>query len=146
MGILRPIVQPFVGAVLNTGHDITLGCIIGSKLVGDHDARGKPLPFQKLSHQTFCSLGIATALNQDIQNKAVLIDGAPKPMLRASNDDHHLVEVPFVAEPAGRTATDSVGKASPNFSTHMRIVWCETMMFRAASMSSTMRRLSGNRK
>jgi len=104
------------------------------------------LPFQKLSLQTFCSLGIAVGLNQDIQNKATLIGGAPKPMLLASNCDDDLVEVPFVAESASRAATDGVGKASTEFLAHMRIDWCKTMMLRAASMSSTMGRLTGSRK
>jgi hypothetical protein len=59
------------------------------------------LPFQKLSHQTLCSLGISAALHQNVENKTVLIDGAPEPVFLTGDRDDNLIEVPFVAETAG---------------------------------------------
>ena len=101
MGILRPIVQPFVRTVLDAGHDLPLRRIIGSKLIGDHDARGRTLPFQKLAHQTLCNLGITAALDQNVEDETILIHGAPEPVFLSPNGDDDLVEVPFVTEPTG---------------------------------------------
>ena len=101
MGILRPIVQPFVRTVLDAGHDLPLRRIIGSKLIGDHDARGRTLPFQKLAHQPLGSPCIAAALDQYVEHEAMVIDGAPQPVFLPRNGYDDLVEVPFVTEPAG---------------------------------------------
>ena len=87
MGILRPVVQAFVRAMLDARHDIALCRATGSQLVGDHDARRVPLSFHKLSHKAFGGLGIAAALHQYVENKAVLIDGAPKPVFLAGDRD-----------------------------------------------------------
>ncbi len=78
MRILRPIVQALVRTMLDAGHDLPLRRTIGSKLVGDHNARGRNVPFQKLAHQTLCSAGITAALNQNVEDEAVLIHGAPR--------------------------------------------------------------------
>ena len=97
MGILRPVVQAFVRAMLDAGHDIALCRALGSQLVGDHDAGRVRMSLHKLSHKAFGGLGIAAALYQYVENKTVLIDGAPKPMSLAGDRDDNLIEVPFVA-------------------------------------------------
>lgn len=79
MGIFRPIVQPFVGAVLDTRHNHALCSVIGPKLVGDHHPRRQALALQQLAHQTLRRFGIASALHDNLQNKAILIYGAPEP-------------------------------------------------------------------
>ncbi|NKJ09445.1 hypothetical protein FHT29_006466 [Rhizobium sp. SG741] len=112
MGILRPVVQAFVRAMLDAGHDIALCRPIGSQLVGDHDARRVPLSFHKLWHKTFGGLGISAALHQHVKNKTVLIDGAPKPVFLAANGDDNLIEVPFIAEPACGSPPDIIGEMS----------------------------------
>ena len=66
-----------MGAVLDTGHDFLLCGAIGAKLVGDHHARRSSLAFQKLAHQALGRLGVAAALHQNLQDKTVLIHGAP---------------------------------------------------------------------
>ena len=146
MGILRPVVQAFVRAMLDAEHDVALCRAIESQLVGDHDAGRVPLTFHKLSHKTFGGLGIAAALHQDVENKTVLINGVPKPVFLAADRDDDLIEVPFVAKPAGGCLRISLAKCRPNFSTQTRTVWCETMIPRAASRSSTMRRVSGKQR
>jgi hypothetical protein len=37
------------------------------------------------------------ALDENIENEAVLVDGTPEPMLLPGEADDHLIEVPFVA-------------------------------------------------
>jgi hypothetical protein len=72
-------------------------------------------------------------------------------VLLSGDGDDDLVEVPFVA-PAGGSPADAVGEFAPEFQPHCRLSICfaaqpyVTEMPRAASISSTMRRLSGNWK
>jgi hypothetical protein len=67
-------------------------------------------------------------------------------MLLPSDANNNLIEVPFVAT-ARRSPTDAVGEFAAEFKAlHCRIVSCVTEMPRAASISSTMRRLNGNRR
>lgn len=115
MGILCPIVQAFVGAVFDTGHDLSLCCAIRPKLVGDHHSRCPALALQQLTHQSFGGVGIAAALDQNLQNEAVLIDGTPQPVLLATDRDNGLIEMPFVAKPTGRAAANVVRKMSAEF-------------------------------
>ena len=115
MRVLRPIVQPLVRAMLDAGHDLPLRRAIGAQLVGDHHTRRTALPFQDLAHQTFRSLGIAATLHQHVENKAVLIDGPPKPVLLAVNADEGFIEIPFVAKLSGRSSPDFIGKAPTEF-------------------------------
>ena len=115
MGILRPVVQAFVRAMLDVGHDIALCRAIGSQFVGDHDARRMPLAFEKLSHKAFGGLGIAAALHQNVENEAILINSPPQPVFLAANGDDDLIEVPFVAEPAGGSPPDIIGEMPAEF-------------------------------
>ena len=84
MGILGSIVQALVRAMLDAGHDIAFCGAIGSELVGDHHTWQMALTLKKLSHQAFCSLGIAATLHQGVENKTILIDGTPEPVFPAA--------------------------------------------------------------
>lgn len=53
--------------------------------VGDHHTGCLTLSFEKLSHKTFGCLGITAALHQHIENKAILINGPPQPVLFAAS-------------------------------------------------------------
>jgi len=59
----------------------------------------KPCFLRELTHQPECRPLVAPALNQHIENLALVIDGAPQVHPFASNPDHHLVEVPSIARP-----------------------------------------------
>ena len=37
MRILRPVIQAFMRAMVDTAHDFSSGCIVGFELVGDYD-------------------------------------------------------------------------------------------------------------
>ncbi|BCH67766.1 hypothetical protein RvVAT039_pl05990 (plasmid) [Agrobacterium vitis] len=73
------------------------------------------MSFQEFSHQTLCSLGIAAALDKDVKDETILIDGAPEPMFLAANGDDDFIEIPFVAKLSGRSPPDFIGKAPPEF-------------------------------
>ena len=88
--ILCPIVEAFMLAVLDAGHDLPLGGSVAAQFVGDQHTRRPQLPFQKLAEQAFGGLLVAPALDQNVENEALLVNRAPEPMLRASDRDDDL--------------------------------------------------------
>ena len=114
MGILRPVVEAFVLPVLDAGHDLTLGRSIAAQLVGDQHARRSPLLLPELAEQALGGLLVSPALDKDIENKALLVDRAPEPVLLAGNAEDNLVKVPFVAA-AGGSPTKAVGEFLAEF-------------------------------
>jgi hypothetical protein len=51
---------------------------------------------RRLEH--FQGLPVAPALDENIENEAVLVDGMPEPMLLPGEADDDLIEVPFICE------------------------------------------------
>jgi hypothetical protein len=87
---------------------------------------------------------VSSTLDQDVENEAILIDGALQPVLLARDRDGDLIHMQFVA--ANRRAlADLIGELA-KIHPHWRTVSCVTQIPRAASISWTMRRLKGNRK
>jgi hypothetical protein len=142
---IRPVVEAFVLAMLDAGLDLPLGRGIAFQFIGNQNLRRTSLLLQQFAQQAFGSLLVAPALDQDIENKARLVDRTREPVLLAGDADDDLIEVPFVAT-ARRAPLDAVGKLPAELQAHRRIVSYVTEMPRAASISSTIRRLSGNRK
>src|SRR5260370_11397558 len=70
---------------------------VRAQLVSRQQFRREALFLKELAHQPECSPLVAPALNQHVENLALVIDGAPQvhPLARDAND--HLVEVPPVA-------------------------------------------------
>src|SRR5258707_10306203 len=145
MGVFGPVIEALVLPMLDPGHDLPLGSGVALQLVGDEHTRGSTLLLEELAEQAFGGLRVAPALDENIKNEAVLVDGTPEPMLLPGEADDNLIEVPFVAT-ARRSPTMRLANSRPNLRPHCRIVSCVTEMPRAASISSTMRRLNGNRK
>ncbi len=114
VGILCPVVEAFVLPVLDARHDLTLGRSVAAKLVGDQHAGRLPLLLQELAEQAFGGLLVAPALDEDIENKAFLVDRAPQPVLLAGDGEDDLVKVPFVAA-AGSSPTEAVGEFPAEF-------------------------------
>jgi hypothetical protein len=131
--------------VLDCWHDLTPGRRIGAELVGDHSSRWAALLLQQTLQQALGGLGVAARLNDFVEHIAVLINRPPEPVLLARDRDHDLVEMPDVAA-AWRLALEAASVGWPNFSAQRRTVSYETTMPRSSSISSTSRRLRGNRK
>src|SRR3954464_5661209 len=112
--ILRPVVEAFVLAVLDAGHDLPLGGTVAAQLVGDQHTRRLPLLLHELAEQAFGGFLVAPALDQDIENEAFLVDRAPEPVLLAGDGDDDLVEVPFIAA-AGGAPAKTVGEFAAEF-------------------------------
>src|SRR3954453_5154531 len=121
MGVLGPVVEALVPPVLDRGHHLILCGAVAGQLVRDHDTRGPHLPLQQLAKQTLGGLFVP-------------------PVSRHTSSRCHL-------SPAqGSRRRIWLANAWPNLRAHCRTVSWLTTIPRAASISSTMRRLSGNRK
>ena len=51
---------------------------VGAQLVGDQQLRCEALFLEQLAQQPECRLRIATALNEHVENFALMVDGAPQ--------------------------------------------------------------------
>jgi hypothetical protein len=87
---------------------------VRAELIGDQDTRSAGRFAKELAKQAFGGASVATALNQSIEDKAVLIDGAPKPVLFAIDGDHDFIAAPLVTE-LRRAPAHFVGEVSPEF-------------------------------
>jgi hypothetical protein len=76
VGLLRPVGETFMPAVLDNVHDLTLGHCTAFQLIGDQHATGGPRPSQQFEQQLFGRLVVAPAQDTDIEIKAAL---APSP-------------------------------------------------------------------
>jgi hypothetical protein len=112
MRIFCPIVDPFVGAVLDIWHDLTLGGSIRAELVGDHPPGWAALLAQKTPQQAFGRLGVTAGLDNLIEHIAILIHRPPQPVLLARDRNHNLIQVPHVAT-AWRLAPEAASVRRP---------------------------------
>src|SRR5438270_9943921 len=99
-----------------TGQSQTSECAgVGAQLVGDHQFRHEALFLEQLADYPQRRPTIASALDQDIENLALMVDGTPQIHPLAGDAHHHLIEVPAVARP--RTA---LAKTSRNRGTELQ--------------------------
>src|SRR3954463_3433495 len=70
---------------------------VRAQLVGRQQFRREAVLPEQLSHQPECRVLVAAALHQQIENRALVIDGAPQVHSLSGDADHHLVEMPPVA-------------------------------------------------
>ena len=85
MGVFGSVIEALVLPMLDPGHDLPLGSGAAPQLVGDEHTRGSTLLLEELAEQALGGLLVAPALNQDVENKALLVDRTPEPMLRAGD-------------------------------------------------------------
>jgi hypothetical protein len=130
---------------LDCRHDQAPGSSVGAELVGDHASWRAALLLQQAPQQAFRRFGIAPRLDDFVEGVSVLVNGSSEPIRLASDRDHDLVEMPDVMA-ARRLAPEAASVHRPELPPHHRTVSQETTMPRSSSISSTSRRLSGNRK
>ena len=80
---------------------------VGAQLVGDQQFRGKPLLLEQLAHQPQRRPGVAPALNQHVEDLALVVDGTPEVHPLAGDPHHHLVKMPAVARSMAMLAQPS---------------------------------------
>src|SRR3954451_22945198 len=137
--------KPLVPAMLDRGHHVCLCSFVAGELVRDHHTRHAGLPLQQLAQQALGGLLVAPALDHNVEHEAILVDGPPEPVLRSPDHQAHFAEV-HLSPGQGSLRRIWLANAWPNLRAHCRTVSWLTSMPRAASISSTMRRLSGKRK
>ena len=80
-------------------HHDAAGCWVAPQLVRDQPARDTSLALQQLPEESDSGAPIPARLHEDVEDVAVLVDGAPQ-ILSASLQRHkQLVEMPRVAHP-----------------------------------------------
>jgi hypothetical protein len=114
MEVFRPVIDALMLPMLDPGHDLPLGSGVAPQLVGDEHTRGSTLLLKEFAEQAFGGPLVAPALDENIENEAVLVDGTPEPMLLPGDADDDLIKVPFVAT-ARRSPTDPVGQIPSGF-------------------------------
>ena len=72
---------------------------VGAQLVGDQQLRCEAQFLEQLAHQPECRLRIAPALNEHVENFALMVDGAPQVHPLPGDPNDHLVEVPSRPRP-----------------------------------------------
>jgi len=77
---------------------------VGPKLVCHDPGWRETLLLEQLPHQSFGGFRIASALDEEVQNLAFIVNGAPKPVTFSPDHDDHLVEVPMIAGPRSTPA------------------------------------------
>src|SRR5215218_2840097 len=82
--------KPFVPAMLDRGHHLTLRGTVARQLVRDHDTRGPHLPFQQLAKQALGGPLVPPALDENVEYEAILVDGPPEPVLLSPDHQAHL--------------------------------------------------------
>src|SRR5260370_35498259 len=90
------------------------GSAVGAQLVSRHLFRREALLAEQLAHQPDGCALVPSALNQDLEDLALMIDRAPQIHMLAGDANHHLVEGPAVARPRTR-ASEPAGKPGPEF-------------------------------
>jgi hypothetical protein len=118
---------------------------VGAELVGDQDTRRAGLLADELAQQAFGGPRVAAALNQGVKHEAILIDGAPKPMVFAIDGDDDFIEMAPVPK-LRCTPTDFVGKVSAEFLDPPPNRFVAHHNSARANRSSTIPRLRGKRK
>src|SRR4051812_29546618 len=79
-----------VGPMLNARHNLPPGGTVGGQFVGGNAFEDYALLLHQLGQQALGCLGVPATLDDLIQYIAILIDGAPQPVLPTSDADGHL--------------------------------------------------------
>ena len=95
------------------------GSAVGAQLVGRHPGRREALFAEQLAHQLDGRRPVATTLDQDLEDLALVVDGTPRIHVLARDPDDHFVEMPAIAR--SRTVVSQPRAiAGPNLSTQLR--------------------------
>jgi len=106
MRILCPIILP-EPLLMRTGHSETAERRgVGAQFVGDQQFRREAVLLEQLAHQPQRRPAVAAALNQQVEDLALVIDGPPEVHPLPGDPHHHLVQMPSIARPRAPPARD----------------------------------------
>ena len=107
MRVLRPVVFPKPLLVPTGQAQTSERGSVGAQSVSDQKFWHEALFLEQLAHQPHCRAAVAAALDQHVEDLALVVNGPPEVHPLASNPDYHLVEVPASARPRTVTAQSS---------------------------------------
>ncbi len=106
MRVLGPIVQTLVRPMLDAGHDLTRGRLVGTQLIGDQPLWRHAL-LEQTGQQTPGRLGVSACLDDLVEDVAVLVDRAPtQPASLPVDANGDLVKMPDIAR-GGQLSMDA---------------------------------------
>lgn len=82
--------------MLDLRHDLAFCRSIRPQFVSDDALWGETLLLQEPDHQPRGGLCVPAGLDDLIENVAILVDGAPKPMFSTANGNHDLIKMPDI--------------------------------------------------
>ena len=100
VGDFGAIVLVSVRAIGDGRHDRSVRSPVAAQLVGDQAHGLTLLALQQLAEKACGRPAVATRLDKDIEDVAILIDGTPEIAPLSLDGDKDLVQVPSVAQPA----------------------------------------------
>jgi hypothetical protein len=125
MIVFRPVIQIPVLSMSNVRHHYPLGGGITAQLVRNDHAWSMPTDSQQPAEETQGSESITLALDQDIDDDSMLIDGSPEIVGNAVDLKENLIQMPFVAGPSttssqatSELSTELVAPAPDRFIAH----------------------------
>jgi hypothetical protein len=121
MRVLSLIVHPEPLLMAAGQMEIPEGGAVGPQLVGHNQPGREALLSEKFAHQLRGSPPVSPRLDQDIEDLALVIDGAPQIHSPSSDAHDHLVQMPPVVR-RGRRCRSRRAITEPNFRTQRRIV------------------------
>src|ERR1700730_16484738 len=84
---------------------------VGTQLVSRHPLRREALLAEQLAHELDGCALVPSALNQDFEDLAFMVDGTPQIHVLAGDPHYHFVEMPAIAR---------LGAASPQIASDHR--------------------------
>ena len=72
---------------------------MGAQSIGDDGVRQVSLPFQQPAHELEGRLPVSPRLQDDVENFALVVDGAPEIVDLSGDPDEYLVQMPAVRRP-----------------------------------------------
>ena len=127
-------------------HDLAVSGAVASQLVGDEPPGWPALPLQQLTKEAFSGSPIASRLDEDIDDVAILVHRTPEILPLTLDGYKHLVQVPRIVE-ATLPSLQLRAYSGPNLIHQSRIASYETVIPRWARRSSTSRKLrAGGRR
>jgi len=106
--ILRAIIKIPVLTMFHPGEDLPLGSSRALEFVGDDHARDVGQAFTELAKELLGGSLVPTALDQDIQDVALLIDRPPQIVTFALDRQKYFIHLPLVTRP-GAAAPELIG-------------------------------------
>ena len=97
---LCAVVRVSVRAMGDGRHDCSVRSPVAAQLVGDQSHGLTLLALHQLAKKACGSPAVATCLDEDIEDVAIVIDGTPERVPPSLDGDEDLVQVPGVAQPA----------------------------------------------